>query len=244
VLKQKKEEKYPSRCFLSPLIFFHLPLFPRSLIQWLPLKPMGRKKISSRESPACSGFSHGAYLSPPIPDISSPSRTAWSFIRWPSLYHLPALFVFLPPRMRLSLLQLPARRVSSPCRSSTASPQLPLLPSSAAPPCCTSRPAELASDLCLSCCCSPMAADSSMRALPVSPSKALWCLAPCAPCRAPSRLPARRARLRVPISHAAALHCALLAELALLSDSTFLRACLYVRAVLLLRVAMSTPSSP
>jgi hypothetical protein len=55
---------------------------------------------------------------------------------------------------------------------------------------------------------------------------------------------ARRARLRVPISHAAALHCALLAELALSSDSTFLRACLYVRAVLLLRVAVFTPSSP
>ena len=115
--KKKREEKYPSRCFLSPPIFFICRCSLVLLIQWLPLKPMGRKKISSRESPACSGFSHGAYLSPPIPDISSPSRTAWSFIRWPSLYHLPALFVLLPPRTRLSLLQLPARRVSSPACS-------------------------------------------------------------------------------------------------------------------------------
>jgi hypothetical protein len=68
-----------------------------------------------------------AYLQPPpIPDISSPSRTAWSFIRWPSLYHLPAL----PPHSRaaslrapmapgrISLLSSTRRRPCSPARTS------------------------------------------------------------------------------------------------------------------------------
>jgi hypothetical protein len=55
---------------------------------------------ASPPSPSSDFFLHRSFLiptslflrfqPPPIPDISSPSHTAWSFIRWPSLYHLPA----------------------------------------------------------------------------------------------------------------------------------------------------------
>jgi hypothetical protein len=168
-----------------------------------------------------------------------------------------------------------AKPLSSPCSlRSSSSPYAPLSPSApcaprelAVPELHCIAPAPSASQLGRSSLLHIASGRARLRPLLVllllaHGSRFLYARTPCFPvqssmvsgslralptCRAPSRLPARRARLRVPISHAAALHCALLAKLALRSDSTFLRACLYVRVLLLLlpvRVAVSTPSSP
>jgi hypothetical protein len=44
-VEKKREEKYPSRCFLSPPIIFHLPLFPRSPYPVVAAQAYGKKNL-------------------------------------------------------------------------------------------------------------------------------------------------------------------------------------------------------